>query len=207
MQALAAMAERRPLRALYNLCDSQKQVSTGKLREYLDHAGDTLAGYAATLRHEFDRIAIADPAAPADLPECGCCGRTGECDADCDARLAAPAVQAVQYSSYSTSPGESVAGIALRQLGEESRWIEIRDLNAHAFPDVGPHDYYPAGTKLVMPKTAPPAHPDASVLVEALEQFADDSNWCYDTCDISRDVAKRSLAAYRAALAGKEGAQ
>jgi hypothetical protein len=43
--------------------------------------------------------------------------------------------------------------------------------------------------------------------VEALEQFADDSNWCYDTCDISRDVAKRSLAAYRAALAGKEGAQ
>ena len=146
-------------------------------------------------------------AALANLPECGCCGRTGECDADCDARLAAPAVQAVQYSSYSTSPGESVAGIALRQLGEESRWIEIRDLNAHAFPDVGPHDYYPAGTKLVMPKTAPPAHPDASVLVEALEQFADDSNWCYDTCDISRDVAKRSLAAYRAALAGKEGAQ
>ena len=146
-------------------------------------------------------------AALANLPECGCCGRTGECDADCDARLAAPAVQAVQYSSYSTSPGESVAGIALRQLGDESRWIEIRDLNAHAFPDVGPHDYYPAGTKLVMPKTAPPAHPDASVLVEALEQFADDSNWCYDTCDISRDVAKRSLAAYRAALAGKEGAQ
>ena len=48
-----------------------------------------------------------------------------------------------------------------------------------------------------------PAHPAASVLVEALEQFADDSNWCYDTCDISRDVAKRSLAAYRAALAGK----
>lgn len=155
---------------------------------------------------EFPEVEAAR-AALANLPECGCCGRTGECDADCDARLAAPAVQAVQYSSYSTSPGESVAGIALRQLGEESRWIEIRDLNAHAFPGVGPHDYYPAGTKLVMPKTAPPAHPDASVLVEALEQFADDSNWCYDTCDISRDVAKRSLAAYRAALAGKEGAQ
>lgn len=54
-------------------------------------------------------------------------------------------------------------------------------------------------------QVAPPAHPDASVLVEALEQFADDSNWCYDTCGISRDVAKRSLAAYRAALAGKGG--
>ena len=61
-----------------------------------------------------------------------------------------------------------------------------------------------AAAELARP-AAPPAHPDASVLVEALEQFADDSNWCYDTCDISRDVAKRSLAAYRAALAGKGG--
>ena len=96
-------------------------------------------------------------AALANLPECGCCGRTGECDADCDARLAAPVVQAVQYSSYSTSPGESVAGIALRQLGDKSRWLEIRDLNAQAFPDMGPNDYYPVGTKLVMPQSAAPA--------------------------------------------------
>lgn len=65
MQHLASMAERRPLRSLYNLCDSQKQVSTGKLREYLDHAGDALAGYAATLRHEFDMLTAAAPAAPA----------------------------------------------------------------------------------------------------------------------------------------------
>ena len=34
-------------------------------------------------------VAIAAPGAPADLPECGCCGQTGECDADCDARQAA----------------------------------------------------------------------------------------------------------------------
>lgn len=32
-------------------------------------------------------------------------------------------------------------------------------------------------------------------LVEALEQFANDDNWCYDTCNISRDIAKQALAA------------
>lgn len=89
---------------------------------------------------------------------------------------AAPVVQAEQYGSYVTTPGESVAGIALRQLGDESRWIEIRDLNAQAFPDMGPHDYYPVGTKLVMPKSAPPAQPDASVLVEALRHLLSDDD-------------------------------
>lgn len=55
------------------------------------------------------------------------------------------------YGSYTTRPAEAVAGIALRQLGDESRWVEIRDLNAHAFPGIGPHDYYPVGTVLRMP--------------------------------------------------------
>lgn len=55
------------------------------------------------------------------------------------------------YGSYTTQPAEAVAGIALRQLGDESRWVQIRDLNAHAFPDIGPHDYYPVGTVLRMP--------------------------------------------------------
>lgn len=32
-------------------------------------------------------------------------------------------------------------------------------------------------------------------LRKALEQFADDGNWCYDTCNISRDVAKDALVA------------
>jgi len=32
-------------------------------------------------------------------------------------------------------------------------------------------------------------------LRKALEQFADDGNWCYDTCSISRDVAKDALVA------------
>lgn len=32
-------------------------------------------------------------------------------------------------------------------------------------------------------------------LRKALEQFADDGNWCYDTCNISRGVAKDALVA------------
>lgn len=54
---------------------------------------------------------------------------------------------------YWTQPGESLMGIALRQLKDESRWTEIRDLNAASFPDMGPHDYYPVGTALHMPPT------------------------------------------------------
>jgi len=57
----------------------------------------------------------------------------------------------VRYGRYETKPAESLAGIALRQLHDESRWVEIRDLNAHAFHDMGPHDYYPVGTVLTMP--------------------------------------------------------
>ncbi|MOA37551.1 hypothetical protein D3C78_1591530 [compost metagenome] len=56
-----------------------------------------------------------------------------------------------QISTYTTRAGESLMGIALRQLKDESRWPEIRDLNADEFPDMGPHDYYPAGTVLKMP--------------------------------------------------------
>ncbi|WP_425327639.1 LysM peptidoglycan-binding domain-containing protein [Pseudomonas nitroreducens] len=53
--------------------------------------------------------------------------------------------------AYITQPGESVMGIALRQLKDEDRWPEIRDLNADRFADMGPHDYYPPGTVLNMP--------------------------------------------------------
>jgi len=35
-------------------------------------------------------------------------------------------------------------------------------------------------------------------LRKALEQYADDRNWCYDTCNISRDIAKAALAAKEA---------
>ncbi|WP_185850697.1 LysM peptidoglycan-binding domain-containing protein [Pseudomonas aeruginosa] len=55
------------------------------------------------------------------------------------------------YVSYTTRPAESLAGIALRQLKEESRWVEIRDINAPAFPDMQSHSYYPAGTVIKLP--------------------------------------------------------
>lgn len=60
-------------------------------------------------------------------------------------------------STYTTQAGESLMGIALRQLGDKRRWEEIRDANATRFPDMDPHDYYPVGTELVMPSSAPPA--------------------------------------------------
>lgn len=60
-------------------------------------------------------------------------------------------VALVQYGTYETQAGESVAGIALRQLGDESRWVEIRNLNEDAFPDMERHEYYPVGTVLKMP--------------------------------------------------------
>ncbi len=80
--------------------------------------------------------------------------------------------QQPQYGRYETRPAESVAGIAKRQLGDESRWVEIRDLNAHAFHDMGPHDYYPVGTVLTMPaapiaQTAPQHFDD-----RAIDRFA-----------------------------------
>ncbi len=58
------------------------------------------------------------------------------------------------YVSYTTRPAESLAGIALRQLKDESRWVEIRDINAHAFPDMQSHSYYPAGTVIKLPAAA-----------------------------------------------------
>lgn len=53
--------------------------------------------------------------------------------------------------TYTTMPGESLMGIALRQLGNEKRWQEIKFLNQDRFPSMLPHDYYPVGTQLTMP--------------------------------------------------------
>lgn len=58
-----------------------------------------------------------------------------------------------KFTSYKTEPAESVAGMAIRQLGNESRWVDIAWLNSLKFPDIGPNDYYPVGTILIMPES------------------------------------------------------
>ncbi len=52
---------------------------------------------------------------------------------------------------YRTMPGESAAGIAMRELKDEGRWREIVEFNSQRFPDMGANDYYPVGTLLTMP--------------------------------------------------------
>ncbi|NQZ53256.1 MAG: hypothetical protein HRT93_03270 [Piscirickettsiaceae bacterium] len=54
--------------------------------------------------------------------------------------------------THTTSPGESIMGIALRELNDEGRWAEIRDLNDEKFPDMTPHCYYPPNTTINMPE-------------------------------------------------------
>ncbi|WGX44974.1 LysM peptidoglycan-binding domain-containing protein [Pseudomonas aeruginosa] len=87
-------------------------------------------------------------------PECG-----GRYELVAETDISAPPAQAQHsvpaYVSYTTQPAESLAGIALRQLKDESRWVEIRDINAHAFPDMRSHSYYPAGTVIKLPAAAP----------------------------------------------------
>jgi hypothetical protein len=58
-----------------------------------------------------------------------------------------------KFTSYKTEPAESVAGMAIRQLGNESRWVDIAWLNSLKFPDIGPNDYYPVGTILIVPES------------------------------------------------------
>ena len=57
----------------------------------------------------------------------------------------------LQFKTYKTRSAESVAGIAIRNLGNEKLWLEIARLNSLDFPDVGPNDYYPVGTVLLLP--------------------------------------------------------
>lgn len=59
MNTLAELARRAPLRTLHTICETQHQVSTVKLERYLELVGDTLAGYAFTLRIDFDKLSAA----------------------------------------------------------------------------------------------------------------------------------------------------
>lgn len=62
-----------------------------------------------------------------------------------------PASPPVGMTTYTTQPGESVAGIALRQLGDENAWKRILACNPK-FHDLLAPDYFPVGTVLVLPK-------------------------------------------------------
>lgn len=73
---------------------------------------------------------------------------------------------------------------------------EFADSKRERWPDTRVVPLYAAPIAQAAPQ------PEQSGLVAALEQFADDSNWCYDTCNISRDVAKDALASYRSTQGG-----
>jgi hypothetical protein len=55
------------------------------------------------------------------------------------------------FTRHTTAPAESVAGIALRSLGDQNLWVDVARLNSLDHPDMGPHDYYPVGTSLILP--------------------------------------------------------
>lgn len=56
IQILASLAQRRALRGLDVICETQHQISTRKLEQYLEQVGDELAGNAHYLRIEYDAL-------------------------------------------------------------------------------------------------------------------------------------------------------
>lgn len=80
---------------------------------------------------------------------------TGEgFDAMCRAIEAYETSPVEQPRTYTTQPGESVMGIALRQCGNEMEWRHILASNPK-FASMLPHEYFPVGTVLTLPP--PPA--------------------------------------------------
>lgn len=63
----------------------------------------------------------------------------------------APGSAGVRWS-YTTVPGDTLATIATQQLGDSTRWSEIRSLNADV-PQID-HEELPVGTTLVMPPSS-----------------------------------------------------
>ena len=60
MQILASLARRSPLRTLHTICETQHQISTRKLEQYLEPIGDELAGFAFNLRQDYDQLHAAN---------------------------------------------------------------------------------------------------------------------------------------------------
>lgn len=50
------LATRRPLHAIDELCDNQKQVSSARLYDMVELAGDDLAGYAVQIKQAVDDL-------------------------------------------------------------------------------------------------------------------------------------------------------
>jgi hypothetical protein len=79
-------------------------------------------------------------------------------DVMCRAIEAYETAPAALTRTYTTQPGESVGGIALRQCGDEKAWRNILACNP-TFADLLPHEYFPVGTVLMLPPApvnAPP---------------------------------------------------
>lgn len=81
-------------------------------------------------------------------------------------RLAPP--QATATRTHTTQAGESVAGIALRNLGNENEWRSILECNPEWLHLSAP-DYFPVGTVLTLP-AAPQPSPTA-VEVSNVKRF------------------------------------
>ncbi len=154
----AALAEVAGLRSLLNslLCYVERDID--RMRSDRDKS-DNKEIYDRSISLAMERLKAAQNAVFTTEPGC-----------DTAVELAAQTTQAQHsvpaYVSYTTRPAESLAGIALRQLKEESRWVEIRDINAPAFPDMQSHSYYPAGTVIKLPSPSNPI-PQAWLDVQA----------------------------------------
>lgn len=166
-----------------------------------------------------------------DLPECGCCGKIGECDA----RLFAPSALQQQVAAaldFSRNFANSKPSIGLTEkehiLGLASL---LERVAAYAAPVAQAE---PVAWQLRLPdgrvmlevefpswaegddgyeiRPLYAAQPDASVLVEALEYYAngghfDDGSSPNLVLTEDGERAREALNAYRAALAGKGGDQ
>lgn len=71
--------------------------------------------------------------------------------------------------THTTQPGESVAGIALRQCGSEEKWQDILVCNPK-FADLRAPDYFPVGTVLTLPAAQAKTEPKPAI---NLRKFAD----------------------------------